>query len=242
MKEQSEQEFLDKTLQDAKKPPIVTKPAPVGSSMDLAVVREVLKRVAGKAMDLQAVTGQLMETVDDRGLTAEYLHGEMELVRVYNELKAIMEKEPREEKDVSRFAYFHRRGEMGMPRGMRYTVAYERTPITLQMLSLAVLNPKNLFEIRLGAAFCHTKDRFNKRIGREFAVSRIRPMSFKLTNISPAPVDAHLDEEETVRNNADRTFFTLSSATGLKGVEVHGYVYNDTSESRITHIWMPYEG
>ena len=229
-----EQEFLDKTLQDAKKPLGESKPVKSGSAMDITVVDTILRRVAGKAMDLQAIVAELIDTVKNRGLTAEYLHGEMEMVKTYEELKAILEKPPLEEKDISRFAYFHRIGEKGLPRGNRYTVAYERTQITLQMLSLAVLNPKNTFEIRMGVAFCHTHDRFNKRIGREFAVSRIRPKDFKLVHV--AMPTGNPDAEEEMPVDVNKTFFSLRAEDGT---EIHGHVFNDTNQCRFNHIWVP---
>lgn len=68
----------------------------------------------------------------------------------------------------------------------RFTLAYEPKTLTIAELMTYLTDPNKKLIVKMGKANCHHQDQFNKKIGRELALSRMIEVPYKLSFIQPA--------------------------------------------------------
>lgn len=61
-----------------------------------------------------------------------------------------------------------------------YTVAHSPILLTKEALAQFILNPDTLIQINFGVSFCHPKDQFKKKTGRDLASAKMALYYFKL--------------------------------------------------------------
>lgn len=94
--------------------------------------------------------------------------------------------------------YFHQTSTEGYLN--RVTVALE-LPSVKDILNTASLHSSPNIAMKMGISYVHPNDNYSRKVGRELALSRLKPIDFFLTQITFDDIGRHLYKFDSVDDN-----------------------------------------